>query len=56
MYTSLESSFSLLSYDSIIMIEGPRMTEQEQSVLGMAHRQLFNTNEAVMHTLKTIRY
>ena len=37
MYTSLESSFSLLSYDTIIMMEGSRMTEQGQFVLGMAH-------------------
>ena len=36
MYTSLESSFSL-SYDTIIMMEGSRMTEQGQFVLGMAH-------------------
>ena len=32
MYTSLESSFSLLSYDTIIMMEGSRMTEQGQFV------------------------
>ena len=33
MYTSLESSFSVLSYDTIIMMEGSRMTEQGQFVL-----------------------
>ena len=34
MYTSLESSLSLLSYDTILMMEGSRMTEQGQFVLG----------------------
>ena len=33
MYTSLENSFSLLSYDTLIMMEGSRMTEQGQFVL-----------------------
>ena len=55
MYTSLEISFSLLSYDTITMMEGSRMTEQGQFVLsGMAHWHLFKANEAVWHTLKTI--
>ena len=65
MYTSLESSFSLLSYDTIIMMERSRMTEQGQFVLGMAHWQwgsyarVKNHNEpnvAAIHLFWTIGF
>ena len=49
MYTSLESSFSLLSYDTINMINKSRMTDYIQSEVALAETELFKISGWLLH-------
>ena len=49
MYTSLESSCSLLSYDTINMINESRMTDYIQSEVALTETQLFKISGWLLH-------
>ena len=49
MYTSLESSCSLLSYDTVNMINESRVTDYIQSEVALAETQLFKISGWLLH-------